>query len=197
MLSGNDFASGTASALDSAVMVNLRHIPIDDTWPAAPQSITERVLDDWLPQRREHADRLQMLIDDVDSQLLLLDGDGRIALVNRAWRLAADVQQLDLPRHGLGINYLTLCHVAAAQGCRDAANAAEGIDAVLAGRWRSFQYRYAWTGHHERRLYLMRAWRYPDAAGLHVAVQHELLESHAISDAERSWHERAGVPMES
>lgn len=197
MLSGNDYTFGSPAPLDSAVLVNLRRIPIDDTWPAAPDAVEQRVLDDWLPQRRERNDRLQAMIDAVDSQTLLLDGDGVIALVNRAWRLAADVQELDLPRHSLGTNYLTLCHTAAAQGCRDAANAAEGIDSVLAGRWRSFHYKYAWTGLHERRLYQLRAWRYPDEDGLHVAVQHVLLESHAVTEAERTWQERARSPMES
>lgn len=197
MLSGNDYAFESPSALDSAVLVKLRHIPIDDTWPAAPNALEQRVLDDWLPRRREQSDHLQAAIDAVDSQMLLLDGDGRIALVNRAWRLAADLQELNSPQQGVGVNYLTLCHTAASAGCRDAAHAAEGIDAVLAGRWRSFHYKYAWLGRNERRLYLLRAWRYPDTDGLHVAVQHELLETYPITDAERSWHERLPTPFES
>ena len=94
MLSGHDYALG-ASSLTSSVGVQLRQIPLDNAWPAAPvdREQEQRVLDDWLPQRRDPLQRAQALIDVIDSQLALIDDEGDIALVNRAWRLTAAMQE--------------------------------------------------------------------------------------------------------
>lgn len=198
MLSGHDYALG-ASSLTSSVGMQLRRIPLDDAWPAAPvdREQEQRVLDDWLPQRRDPLQRAQSLIDVIDSQLALIDDEGDIALVNRAWRLAAAMQETSTHNGVIGRNYLRLCHASAAQGCRDAAQVAEGIDAVLANRWRSFHYHYEASSVEERRLYRLRVWRFEEAGPNYVAVMHELLESHPISEAERALDGRCRSTFES
>src|SRR5205823_2772640 len=118
MLSGHDFAPIPSSFTDSLPAgVRLRRLPIDDAWPIAPPPTESRVLDDWLPQRRRHRNRMQRMIDSVESQVVLLDAAGEIVAVNRAWRLSASLQGLNDAQYGIGRCYLSLCRAAAADGC--------------------------------------------------------------------------------
>jgi hypothetical protein len=178
MLSGNEYTWTSGTTTESLLppggftLLNER--------PAAVDHADTLVLDDWLPQRRDHLRRLQNTVDAVESQVALLNDCGEIAVVNRAWRMTAVMQGLNDPRHGLGVNYLTLCRHAAARGCRDAANTAEGIDAVLEGRWRSFYYKYLAKCANEHRAYAMTAWRIVEDGQAYVAVMHELLETRPL-----------------
>jgi len=135
------------------------------------------VLDDWLPQRRDHRRRLQRTIDAVEAQVALLDESGAIAAVNRAWRLSAMVQDMRDAQFGVGRNYLAMCRSAAAEGCCDAARIAEGLDGLLESQWRSFFYKYDSHSPSERRTYALLAWRMVEDGVTYVAVSHELLES--------------------
>lgn len=180
MFQGNEFSFGYAS---EAPAVQLRRIPVDGTWPAAPTlpeidpaaAIAESVARAWRAARL----RLQRAIDGVETQIALLDETGAITAVNRAWRMTAKINGLDDPQFGLGQNYLAICRTAAAGGDRDAASTAEGLERVMQGDCRSFYYKYAWVRPNERRLYALLAWRMVEQGTSYVAVSHELLETHA------------------
>ena len=179
MFQGNDFSFGQVS--DFAA-VQLRRIPIDGTWPAAPEmpsldpaaTMADAVARAWRAARV----RLQRAIDAVATQVVLLDETGAIAAVNRAWRLSARMNGLAHPRYGLGLNYLNLCREAAAAGVRDAAVTAEGLDRVMQGGVRSFYFKYSSPCPGELRLYALLAWRIVEEGMSYVAVSHELLEVH-------------------
>jgi diguanylate cyclase (GGDEF)-like protein len=63
----------------------------------------------------------------------VLDRCGRIVAVNRAWKMFALDNEGRPEATGNGLNYLDLCDRSAASGCAEAAPAAAGIRAVLAG----------------------------------------------------------------
>lgn len=180
MLSGHDFAPLPVSTepLPTEGVRFVRPATLN-AWPVHPAPTESRVLDDWLPQRREQR-RLQQTIDAVENQVALLDETGDIVAVNRAWRLTAALHGLDQAGAGVGRNYLSICRSAAAGGCRDAVLTAQGLEGVMEGQWRSFYYKYDWHGPHERRTYAMLAWRVADAGVNYVAVSHELLESRPV-----------------
>jgi hypothetical protein len=181
MLSGNDYACST-SEISPVPTDRLPRITANDQlWTAAVPSVGRTMLDVWLPQRREHERRLQQTIDGVESQIVLLDSRGEVAAVNRVWRMTATMQGLSSQHYGIGTNYLALCRHAAEDGCRDATATAEGIEAVMEGRWRSFSYKYDWTAAGERRLYALLAWRVVEDGLTYVAVMHELIETQIVA----------------
>ncbi|MGC3970615.1 MAG: hypothetical protein QM775_25750 [Pirellulales bacterium] len=183
MLSGNDYTFGITPGAPPSV--NLRRIPIDDTWPAAPE-LSQLDAPAQPVQRvplgrseREARVRMQRTLDAVETPAALLHVTGEIVAVNRCWRMTAKLQGMEHPLCGVGMNYLILCGAAAAAGDRDAATIAEGIDGVMQGRSRSFFYKYRLADDEGTRLYALLATRMEEAGTAYVAVSHELLESHA------------------
>lgn len=175
MLGTGDFTFAPSSAPAPIVV---RRIPLDNDWPAAPAPAAQEAEVRIRPYREDRS-RLQSLLDGIAASVALLDECGQVVAVNRTWRLTAKMQGMTHHRNGVGMNYLTVCGAAAAEGSRDAAVAAEGIDGVLQARIRSFYYKYRVTCRGELRLYALLAWRLVDGDRAYVAVSHELLESHA------------------
>ena len=185
MLSGNDYSMGPElsgfglEGLGSASAgVNFVRIPVDESWPAAPAA-RDSVADALHRKWRESRVRLQLAIDIVESPVLLLYTTGEIAATNRSWRMAAKAADIRDAKSDRGMNYLNAFRAGAAEGNRDAAISAEGIEGVLEGRSRSFYYKYRWCTPTEQRLYAMLAWQIEEDGTTYVAVLHELLESHA------------------
>ncbi|MCE9606537.1 MAG: hypothetical protein K8U03_16720 [Planctomycetia bacterium] len=175
MLSGNEFSMGPVS---SSAGANIVHIPVDASWPLAPQrrdSVAEALHRKW----RESRVRLQLAIDIVESPVLLLYTTGEVAATNRAWRMAAKLNDIRDAKSLVGMNYLNAFRAGAAEGNRDSAISAEGIEGVLEGRSRSFYYKYRWYTPTEQRLYAMLAWQIEEEGTAYIAVSHELLEAHA------------------
>lgn len=177
---GGEFAVGP---VPSSEPLNIRHIPIDATWPAAPQQSDtlghDAVADSLHRKWRESRVRLQLAIDIVESPVLLLHTTGEVTAMNRAWRLTAKAGDIRDARSLVGSNYLNAFRADAAAGNRDAAISAEGIEGVLEGRSRSFYYKYCWNTANERRLYALFAWCIEEDGTQYIAVSHELLEAHA------------------
>lgn len=176
MLSGNDYAWSATSTSD-VPQFSTEGVALSNAVAAQPKLAVAKFPDVRTPALRDHWARLQDAVDGFETQIVLLDNDGRIVIVNRTWRMTSIMQGLNSAQHAVGQNYLTICHRSAAQGCRDAARAAEGIGAVLEGRWRSFFYKYSSQCEKERRLYGMTAWRVIEDGRPYVAVMHELLET--------------------
>lgn len=95
---------------------------------------------DFIGRARER--QAAFLLDGFPDRIAVLDGDGAIILVNRAWRDFARANGLTDPRDGVGLGYLAVCDRAAAEGDAHAAEAAAGIRAVLGGRQTSFHMTY-------------------------------------------------------
>jgi hypothetical protein len=183
--SSGDFAVGPAPSTEP---LHIRHIPIDATWPVAPQhggtlggetpgraNVADALHRKW----RESRVRLQLAIDIVESPVLLLHSTGEVTAANRAWRMAAKAGDIRDAQSNIGSNYLNAFRADAAAGNRDAAISAEGIEGVLEGRSRSFYYKYRWNTANERRLYALFAWCVEEDGTQYIAVSHELLEAHS------------------
>ena len=73
------------------------------------------------------------LLDAVPDATAVVDADGRITAVNRAWRMFALDNGGRVEDTCEGVSYLEVCERAAAAGCPDAARVADGLRTVLAG----------------------------------------------------------------
>ncbi|MFP4244947.1 MAG: PAS domain S-box protein [Ectothiorhodospira sp.] len=90
----------------------------------------------------------QGIIDSLSATLCVLDEQGTIVAVNRAWREFAALQGASERRTGPGVNYLAICHKAAEEGEADAAKVAEGIQRVLADGQAIYEHTYGMGSDH-------------------------------------------------
>ena len=99
--------------------------------------------------------RLQAVIDSLSEHLAVVDPQGRITMVNAAWRrFAADNGDAELRHSGPGSNYLTICAQSALVD-HHARRAHDGLADVLAGRAREFRLQYPCDSHGRRLWFLM------------------------------------------
>ncbi len=108
---------------------------------------------------------LQAVIDALSAHIAILDKDGNIVAVNRAWCAFADANHGKLPHYGVGLNYIELCapHHAvtlvdtkAAEDYSFGIRAVRGILDVLRGRAADFQLTYPCHSTTEQRWFLLR-----------------------------------------
>jgi diguanylate cyclase (GGDEF)-like protein len=74
------------------------------------------------------------VMDALPDATAVVDPDGTMVAVNRAWLMFAMDNGGQPESTGVGVNYFDLCARSAAAGCRDAQRAADGLQAVLAGQ---------------------------------------------------------------
>ena len=77
-------------------------------------------------------------LDVMPAHVTVLDGNGTILYVNRAWRRYASVNALPSREFGVGQNYLAVCDAAVGDRSAEAADVARGIRAVLRGEQSEF-----------------------------------------------------------
>lgn len=94
-----------------------------------------------LDRRVQHSLR-DAALDSVPGLLCVVDGDGRIILVNEQWRAHARDNGLDHPEFGLGTSYLDVCKAAMRSGVPDAERIHDGMISVLRTGARSFEFEY-------------------------------------------------------
>ncbi|MDQ3107703.1 MAG: diguanylate cyclase [Actinomycetota bacterium] len=73
------------------------------------------------------------ILDAMPDATAVLDKDGTIVAVNRAWTMFSVDNGGDPAQTGTGVNYLDVCRRAADAGCADAGAVATGLRAVLDG----------------------------------------------------------------
>ncbi|MDY0068637.1 MAG: PAS domain S-box protein [Porticoccaceae bacterium] len=112
------------------------------------------------------------VLDALPAHVTLLDHRGVIVQVNAAWRRFADHNDGQLSCCGRGADYLAECDRASAEGSREAAEAGEGIRAVLAGRLGHFEMEYPCHGPNQRRWFTMRVSPLVTADGTGALVMH-------------------------
>ena len=76
----------------------------------------------------------EAVMDALPDATAVVDPDGTMVAVNRAWLMFAMDNGGQPESTGVGVNYFDLCARSAAAGCQDAQRAADGLRAVLAGR---------------------------------------------------------------
>ena len=102
-------------------------------------------------------ERLQAVLDSLPEHVAVLDPNGVITMVNRAWRVfAAENGDPDLKHSGVGASYLEACESGQASLSEPSASEArEGIIQVLDGRASAFSMEYPCHSPDEQRWYVM------------------------------------------
>lgn len=97
------------------------------------------------------------LLDSLDEQIAVIDRQGAIVYVNRAWTTFGLENGLASASSGTGGNYLAVCNLSGSSGDSLAGEAAAGIRDVLAGKQASFHLEYPCHSPAEKRWFMMRA----------------------------------------
>ena len=108
-------------------------------------------------------DRLQAIVDSLPQEVAVLDGRGRITLVNAAWRrFAAANGAADDPSLGVGADYLGTSDACAGEEREVGRRVADGLRDVLAGRAASFSIEYPCHSPTEERWFQLNASPLPE-----------------------------------
>ncbi len=104
------------------------------------------------------AERLQAVLDSLPEHVAVLDGNGIITVVNRAWReFAASNGDPDLSNTGIGSDYLSVCDINKSDDGSVAARAHDGLIGVLNGSLPSFSLKYPCHSPDRDQWFLMHA----------------------------------------
>ncbi len=98
-----------------------------------------------------------VVLDALSAHVAVIDCEGRIVAVNRAWSQFAADNGGKAGLTGVGVNYLDICRKAAEQGAPSARAALLGLESVLAGRQLQFILDYACHSPTERRWFQLQA----------------------------------------
>jgi len=123
------------------------------------------------------------ILDALPAQIALLDADGTITSVNRAWRLFGDANGLLSPGHEVGINYLAVCEGARGDGALLAHEAAAGIRSVLDGTAINFSLEYPCHSPIEKRWFVMTVTPLVDGQCHGVVVTHVNVTAERLAEA--------------
>ncbi len=96
-------------------------------------------------------------LDRLAESIAVLDEDGRIVVVNRAWIDFGRTNGAASDEQWIGVDYLAACHDSEWQWLQGAREACAGVRAVLAGAKEEIEMVYPWHGPHEKRWFRMRA----------------------------------------
>jgi PAS domain S-box-containing protein len=121
--------------------------------------------------RDTEADKQAAILNALPEHIALLDAQGAIVSVNRAWRQLATANFLQGPEFAIGINYPEACRRAAGGDALEARRAADGILSVLAGA-PFYSLEYACHSPLEKRWFLMMVTPMTSALAHGVVVMH-------------------------
>ncbi|MBV9009112.1 MAG: PAS domain S-box protein, partial [Verrucomicrobia bacterium] len=93
-------------------------------------------------QLRESEQFVRSTLDSFSSMIAILDRNGVILDVNQSWKDFALENGYDSPNYGIGENYLKVTRRAADKGTLDAQRIGDGIEAILNGTSRAFEFEY-------------------------------------------------------
>lgn len=112
-------------------------------------------------------------IDALNSSLCVLDADGFIIAVNRAWRDFSSANDGDPESMSEGANYLVICDAAARAGCAIATQVAEAIRHAIAGRREDFSIEYECDSPDQRRWFILTLSCFQGVGPLRMVVLHK------------------------
>jgi PAS domain S-box-containing protein len=111
-------------------------------------------------------------IDALPSNLCVVDADGRIVAVNRAWTDFAAANGASAAAIQPPVNYLSVCEVSAVAGCADAGKFACGLRRVLAGEQEQFYLEYECPSPSEQRWFVGRVTRFAGDGPVRAVITH-------------------------
>jgi PAS domain S-box-containing protein/putative nucleotidyltransferase with HDIG domain len=116
----------------------------------------------------------QSTIDALTAHICVLDEDGLILSVNRAWHEFADANPPVPPDHFIGVNYLAVCDSAHDENSTEAADFAAGMRAVMRNESQEFSLEYpCHMPEGEERWFIGRITRFTIEGAVRIVVAHE------------------------
>jgi signal transduction histidine kinase len=112
---------------------------------------------------------LQAALDALTAHVAVLDPQGAIVAVNRAWRRFGRANHLQLPNFGIGTNYL----LASSGGASASPDIAEQLREVLLGRCAGFSHQYCCAGPNGERWFEMQVRSVGKSTSRWTFVAHE------------------------
>ena len=157
---------------DEAVMIkNQDGTPL--FWQGVMYDITERKQ---IEKTMEESERFaRATVDALSAHIAILDENGMILAVNRAWR---DFSEMNSPagsnlRVYEGTNYLSISEAASDKNSEEAASIVAGIRTVMSGEQKEFLLEYPCHSPEEKRWFNARVTRFPGEGPLRIVVAHE------------------------
>lgn len=113
------------------------------------------------------------ILDSLTAQVAVLDREGRIVRVNPAWeRYGQQHGATNFSRTGVGTNYFDVCQSAADSGDQLAAQALQGLRAVLERKSAEFCLEYSCHSGQEQRWFMLNIAPFPPSAPWGAVVSH-------------------------
>jgi diguanylate cyclase (GGDEF)-like protein len=122
---------------------------------------------------------LQGVLNSLHEHVALIEPDGKIRMVNHAWRQFGLEGGMPEGASFTGVNYLDVCHTASHDGLEDALNSYNGIRDVLDGVSDHFSLEYPCDTPQRRRWFLMSATPFSSRSGGAVILHMDITERKA------------------
>jgi len=147
-----------------------------------PAGVTEhtRVLAELLESRRF----LRFTLDALSGHIAIINECGTIIEVNAAWKRFARENNFRGSHGGVGENYLAICDSATGDFAAEAATAAAGIRAVIAGQRDEFHLEYPCHGPQQQRWFMVRVTRFAGDGPIRAVVAHEKITERRLAEIE-------------
>ncbi len=128
-------------------------------------------------------------LDALSAHIAIIDADGTIVAVNRAWREFAETNAptASLPAASArnvceGANYVNVCRAAAAAGSEEAIQWLEGMAAVAAGATDLVEFEYPCHSPSEQRWFIVRITRMDESGAPRLVIAHELITQRKLGE---------------
>jgi signal transduction histidine kinase len=134
-------------------------------------------------KRNREAERLaQATLDSLAVHIAILDAQGSILAVNRAWRQFASTNPPVKGNVAEQANYLTVCDRASGDSSEEAQSVAHGIRAVIAGESENFTLEYPCHSPTRQRWFNLHVTRLPGSGSACVVVAHENITERKLTE---------------
>jgi diguanylate cyclase (GGDEF)-like protein len=123
-----------------------------------------------------------LLLDSLEEQIAVIDSEGNILYVNRAWTTFGIENGLASGSYGIGSNYLKVCNASGFSGDSLAGEAEQGLRDVLIGKRASYYFEYPCHSPSEKRWFMMRATPLQGASGSLFVISHHNITQRKLAE---------------
>jgi PAS domain-containing protein len=133
----------------------------------------------------------------VHHHLAVLDENGIIIFVNKAWRQFADANGLVWDDYGVGRSYLEVCEVAEGDNAIEARAALKGIHGIMTNQQEEYSLEYPCHSPAEQRWFFMYVFRYEDNCKVHIVVIHMNITGQMLAEEKlQNSHDKLQLSVE-
>jgi diguanylate cyclase (GGDEF)-like protein/PAS domain S-box-containing protein len=125
-------------------------------------------------------------IDALGMHVCVIDEQGAIVAVNKAWCRLAEENGYAADTRWPGVNYLQVCDKATGMSAADVAFVGSGIHDLLSGHRDDFTFEYSCRWGNEQRWYALKATRFPGSGVRRAVISHENITERTLSNRRRA-----------